>query len=143
MNDIAKLIAAAAGGAFVMHAYKAYQADQAAAAQQAALARRAPAQRVADAATGLIHDLVPQRQMQGMNGHMPMPPMGAVGGNGFYAQGMRQSAPGNPHAPVMVPSRHAGRSSAPPPPPIEPADEQGENGYEDYSADNVMGGQAF
>lgn len=138
MNDIAKFIAAAAGGAVVMHLYRNYQAEQQAAAQRAAFARRTPVQRLADTATGVIQDLVPANQMQGMAGHMPMPAAG-----GFYAQGgMRQSAPGNPHAPVMIPGRPTGRMSAAPPPP-EPAAEASETGYENYGEGNVMGGQSF
>jgi hypothetical protein len=155
MNDIAKFLAAAAGGAVAMHLYRNYQAEQQHAAQQAAYARRGPVQRIADTATGVIQDLVPASQMQGMNGHMAMPPQRAHGQRyapqgpaaGFYAQGgMRQSAPGNPHAPVIVPGRRvaAQRSAAPPPPPPPPsAAEANESGYESYGDGNVMGGQSF
>lgn len=151
MNDIAKLLAAAAGGAVAMHLYRTYQTDQHAAAQRAALARRTPVQRIADTATGVIKDLVPANQMQGMAGHMPMPqrahgqryaPQNSPAA-GFYSQGgMRQSAPGNPHAPVMVPGRPTARASAAPPPPA-PAPEATEGGYENYGDGNVMGGQSF
>lgn len=141
MNDLAKLFAAAAGGAVAMHLFRNYQDEREIAAQRAAFAARNPVQRLADTATGVIRDLVPASQMQGMHGmhgHMPMP----APPQGFYAQGVRQSNPGNPHAPVMIPGRATGRMSAAPPPP-PPAPDAAETGYEDYGGDNVMGGQSF
>ena len=90
--------------------------------------------------TDFARDLIPAgtvNGMGGMSGHIPM--------QAFYGQGgMRQSAPGNPHAPVVIPSRP--RAVAPPPPGPAPQSAPSGGGaaeYENYSDDNVMGGQAF
>ena len=54
MNDLAKMFAAAAGGAIAMHLYMGYQGEQARAARMAAQSGRSPAQRLTDSATSAI-----------------------------------------------------------------------------------------
>jgi hypothetical protein len=159
MNDIAKYLLAGAAGYAAAVAYQNYRAEQA----QAALAQRGTAGRLTDLAmqagreTGLVN---------GMAGHMAMPHPPPAGPNSFHGQamrqavlpphasnafygqsGMRQSGSGNPHAPVVVPSRP--RAVPPPPPPPPPSAPNGNsNGtgaaeFESYGGDSMMGGQRF
>ena len=135
MNDWAKYLIGIAAGYGAAILYKNYQAEQA----SLALAQRSPAQRLSQTMFQAGQDvgLIPASQVQGMGSYMPMP------GQGFYGNsGMRQSAPGNPHAPVVIPRRQAPK--APPPPPPPPMESDGEvNEFVDYSDDNTMGGQRF
>lgn len=140
MNDWAKYLIGIGAGYAAALIYKNYQAEQALEAARLARSRQSTAGKITELAVQGARDvgLVPASNMQGLHGHMPMSQAG-----GFYGQGgMRQSAPGNPHAPVVVPRRQAPQAPPPPPPP-PPAEGEAHEEFENYSDDNMMGGQRF
>jgi hypothetical protein len=163
MNDWTKLLIAGGVGYAAAIAYKNYQAESAHEQARLAQSQRGQAGRLTDLALQASREvgLVPAvNGMAGMNGHMSMPPQAANSfrgqamrtqqmpphaSNGFYGQaGMRQSGNGNPHAPVIVPTRQR-TTPPPPPPPPPPADNgNGDGGeYEQYGNGSTMGGQRF
>jgi hypothetical protein len=141
VNDLAKLFAAAAGGAFAMHLYRNYQAEQMATAQRARLTQRSTGQKLVDTATSAFRDFVPASQVSGMAGHMPMPQPPFP----YHAAAPYQPPP-QPSTTGGFPRRAAAQASAapPPPPPTPDAENNGTQGeFEIYSDDNLMGGQRF
>ena len=132
MSDLAKFIAAAAGGAIAMNLYRNYQADQALAAHQAVQAGRSPVQRLTDTATSAFRDFVPAGQVNGMGGHMPMPQ---------YAPMYQQPAAPAQNDPMRRVAAQV--SGVPPAPPAAVAPNEGEAEFEQYGDGNMMGGQAF